>query len=62
MAFEEETTALYNFRMKLVTGEQIASEELVHLLNQFEDLIDMASVSAKIIDTLVKKHQNLSDY
>ena len=65
-SLHEEREALNSLREKLISGKNLSQAELIELCDRFEDTIELASVSIKIIDrlrsnySLLKKEQQTS--
>ncbi len=49
---QEERQLLQTLKAKLSSGQNLSQDELSNLFDQFEDTIDLASVSMKIIDRM----------
>ncbi len=54
---DDEKTYLESFRKKIVFTDNIAPSELIEFANKYEDLMEMAKISLKMLDSMVKKHQ-----
>ncbi|MEO9476313.1 MAG: hypothetical protein ABJG41_12285 [Cyclobacteriaceae bacterium] len=52
MILEEEKHFIDSFKEKLNSDQQLSKEDLLAMCTQFEDTIELASVSMKIINRL----------
>jgi len=52
MLLQEERNYLSYFRKKLIEGEDLSKEDLLNLCEHFDETIEMASVSFKIVERL----------
>lgn len=57
---EEEKKILQNFKQKLSLDRELNKQELLQLTEKYDDLIEIASVSIKIIDNLVANQRRSS--
>lgn len=56
---QEERLLIQGLKSKLASGEKFTSKDLSNLVDQFEDAIDLASVSMKIIDRMRINYSHL---
>ncbi len=56
---QEEKTFLLGFKEKLVSNNDLSKEELLEMCHQFEETIELASVSMKIINRLRLNYTNV---
>lgn len=57
--YEDERTFLQQLQERVKTGGEISQEETVQLLEKFEEMIDITSVSMRIIDRLRMNYDRL---
>ena len=56
---QEERALIQIMKNKLSSGRQFSTDELSSLIGQFEDTVDLASVSMKIIDRMRVNYSHL---
>ncbi len=57
--YKDEKQFLDAFKEKVNRKEKINEEELEELINKFDDLLEMSSVSMRIIDRLMHNYDQL---
>lgn len=57
---EEERKALSELKRKLQFNEKVEMDDLILFSQKYDDLLDLASVSIKIIDNLVLRQRRSS--
>ncbi len=57
--YHEEKEFIDNFKAKVASGENITQADLIALTDKFEDMIEMTSVTVKIIDRLMQNQDRL---
>lgn len=58
---QEEKQFIHSFKKKLVSNNDLTREELFKLCTQFEDTVELASVSMKIINRLRTNYSKLAN-
>lgn len=56
---QEERALIQTLKDQLASGQNLTTEDLSNLFDQFEDTIDLASVSMKIIDRMRVNYSHL---
>jgi hypothetical protein len=59
MLLQEEREYLSYFRNKLIEGNDLSKEDLINLCDHFDETIEMASVSFKIVERLRTNYSKL---
>ena len=57
---EEERNTLIRMKQMLEGQQTIQEKDLIHFSQKYDDLLDLASVSIKIIDNLVSRQRRSS--
>lgn len=57
--YHEEKAYLKKIRSRVQANESLSREELTELIDRFEEMTEMTSVTVKIIDRLMKNYDNL---
>ncbi|MAE87082.1 MAG: hypothetical protein CMB80_30395 [Flammeovirgaceae bacterium] len=57
--YHEEKAYLAEFKSKVLSDAEISKEELLAMITKFEDVIEMTSVTVKIIDRLMNNIDKL---
>ncbi|WP_421895721.1 hypothetical protein [Marinoscillum sp.] len=57
--YQEEKKYVDSLRKSLVEDKEISTEKIEELLNKFEDMMEMTSVSIKMIDRLMQNYDKL---
>lgn len=57
--YHEEKAYLEAFKNKVLNGAEINTEDLLEMVAQFEDVIEMTTVTVKIIDRLMNNIDRL---
>lgn len=57
--YHEEKAYLEAFKNKVLSDGEIGKEELLEMISKFEDVVEMTSVTVKIIDRLMNNIDRL---
>ncbi len=57
--YHEEKAYLAEFKSKVLTDAEISKEDLLEMISKFEDVVEMTSVTVKIIDRLMNNIDKL---
>lgn len=57
--YHEEISFLQTFKEKVLSDGEFSREELLEIAERFEEMIEMTSVTVKIIDRLMNNHDRI---
>ena len=57
--YQEEKKYVDSLRKSLAEDKEISTEKIEELINKFEDMMEMTSVSIKMIDRLMQNYDKL---
>lgn len=57
--YQEEKEYLRKFRERILSGKDISQEDILQLIDKFEEMTEMTSVTVKIIDRLMMNYDKL---
>ncbi|RED96191.1 hypothetical protein [Marinoscillum furvescens] len=57
--YHEEKAFLQAFKEKVLANQEMTKEELLEVAEKFEDMVEMTTVTVKIIDRLMQNYDKL---
>lgn len=60
--YQEEKIYIERLRNKIQNHDEVSTEELQELITKFEEMVEMSSVSIKIIDRLMHNYDMLKQH
>lgn len=57
--YHDEKAYLNKFRERIIANENIPARDILQLIDRFEEMTEMTSVTIKIIDRLMKNYDQL---